>query len=120
MWDAVMAKNYPALDVAVSPSDDLLIAPDGLSPTALDERLGAARAVGIDNDSDAIQSARESLELNPEATHVTFDVADLRSTTLPRADVVTANLTGALLIRAAGDLLGAVVDGGVLIVSGLL
>jgi ribosomal protein L11 methyltransferase len=82
--------------------------------------LGAARAIGIDCDADAIQSARENLALNPEARRVTFDLADLTSSSLPHADIVTANLTGALLVRAAPALAGAVRPGGTLILSGLL
>src|SRR6185295_14905008 len=70
------------------------------------DRLGAARAVGIDNDPDAIQSARENLERNPEARHVSFDAADLTSQALPPADLITANLTGALLVRTAQVLSG--------------
>jgi ribosomal protein L11 methyltransferase len=84
------------------------------------DRLGAARALGIDHDQDAVQAARENLALNPTARRVSFAVADLRTTPLPRAGVVTANLTGALLIETAADLLRAVEDGGALIVSGLL
>ncbi len=84
------------------------------------DRLGAARAIGIDHDQDAVQAARENLALNPTARRVSFAVADLRTTALPRAGVVTANLTGALLMETAADLLGAVEDSGTLIVSGLL
>ena len=84
------------------------------------DRLGAARALGIDHDQDAVQAARESLALNPTARRVSFAVADLRTTPLPLAGVVTANLTGALLMETAADLLGAVEDSGTLIVSGLL
>ena len=83
-------------------------------------RLGAASAIGIDFDEDAIQSARENLALNPEAGDVTFEVADLSGTGLPPADVVTANLTGALLVREADALFRAVRPGGILVVSGLL
>jgi ribosomal protein L11 methyltransferase len=81
--------------------------------------LGAAGALGIDNDADAIQSARESLELNPDARHVRFETIDLAARALPAADVVTANLTGALLIRSASALLTAVRPHGTLILSGI-
>lgn len=83
-------------------------------------RLGAARATGIDSDPDAVRSARESLALNPDARGVELDVSNLMTAPLPRADVVTANLTGALLVRAAGRLVESVRPGGTLIVSGLL
>jgi ribosomal protein L11 methyltransferase len=84
------------------------------------DRLGAARAYGIDCDADAIRSARENLTRNPQAARVTFDVGDLTTAALPPADVVTANLTGALLVRSASTLAAAVAPGGSLIVSGLL
>jgi ribosomal protein L11 methyltransferase len=84
------------------------------------DRLGAARAAGIDCDEDAIQSARENLALNPATRHVTFDLLDLTASALPQADVVTANLTGALLVRSASRLAGAVRSGGTLILSGAL
>ena len=84
------------------------------------ERLGAARATGIDHDADAIQSARENLELNREIRSVSFDLADLAMARLPAADVVTANLTGTLLVRSSSAVLAAVRPGGTLILSGLL
>ena len=83
-------------------------------------RLGAQRAVGIDDDPDAIQSAAENLALNPDAAPVEFRLADLTSTDLPLADVITANLTGALLVRVASALKGALNPRGILITSGLL
>jgi len=82
--------------------------------------LGAAAAVGIDHDPDALQAACENLGLNAAVNAVTFEVADLSNTSLDAADVVTANLTGALLCRAATTLEAAVRSGGRLIVSGLL
>ena len=81
-------------------------------------RLGAARAVGVDDDADAIHAARENLTLNPTAG-VLFEVGDLRTTTMDAADVVTANLTGALLLKSASILTGVVRPGGALILSGL-
>lgn len=82
--------------------------------------LGAQSAVGIDHDADALQTARENLGLNASVDAVTFEIADLSNTSLDAADVVTANLTGALLCRAATTLDAAVRSDGRLIVSGLL
>jgi len=82
-------------------------------------KLGAARALGTDDDPDAIQAARENLDLN-HVTNVELVVADLMKDTLPQADVVVANLVGALIVRAAARLTRAVAPGGVLILSGVL
>jgi ribosomal protein L11 methyltransferase len=82
-------------------------------------KLGAARALGTDDDPDAIQAARENLDLN-HVTNVELVVADLMKDTLPSADVVVANLVGALIVRAASRLTHAVAPGGRLIVSGVL
>jgi ribosomal protein L11 methyltransferase len=84
------------------------------------DRLGAARAIGIDNDPDAIRSALENLSLNPRARQVAFETADLATGALPVANVLTANLTAGLLIREAPCLVAAVASGGYLIVSGVL
>jgi ribosomal protein L11 methyltransferase len=82
-------------------------------------KLGAARALGIDDDADAIAAARENLDFNA-AAGVEFVVRDLMKEPLPPADVVLANLTGALLVRAAARLANAVRPSGVLILSGVL
>jgi ribosomal protein L11 methyltransferase len=107
---AIPLTNLVVLDVGTG-SGVLSIAAD---------LLGAARAVGIDSDPDAIQSARENLTLNPAVTRVRFETADLSTMPLPMGNVVTANLTGALLIRSAPALLAALGAGGTLILSGLL
>jgi ribosomal protein L11 methyltransferase len=82
-------------------------------------RLGATRASGFDIDPDAVESARKNLTLNP-SRGVSFHVADLTFGSLPRADIVTANLTGALLVRSAPVLLEATRTGGYLVLGGLL
>jgi ribosomal protein L11 methyltransferase len=81
--------------------------------------LGASEVIGIDDDADAIQSAIENLARNPGADHIRFEVKDLRAAPLPRADAITANLTGALLVRSADLLLETLTAAGSLIVSGL-
>ena len=82
--------------------------------------LGAVNVSAIDHDADAVQSAGDNLVLNPGADRVTFSVADLADTRLPESDVVTANLTGAMLTRSAAPLLAGVRSGGTLIASGIL
>ena len=81
--------------------------------------LGAREARGIDFDPDAIANARENLTLNQGVGHVRFDVADLREASIARADIVLANLTGAVLVQNAARLSSAVIPGGALILSGL-
>ena len=81
--------------------------------------LGAREAHGVDDDPDAIRAARENLALNPTIDHVTFDVSDLRSLAPSSADVITANLTGSLLARAAGLIASHLAPRGVLIASGV-
>jgi len=87
--------------------------------------LGAARALGIDVDDDAVRSACENLALNPGVGCVVFEVDDIARTANPeiiagRADIVTANLTGALLSRVAPVLLRAARPRGWLVLSGIL
>ena len=81
--------------------------------------IGAAPVMAVDHDEHALSAASESLALNPDA-NVTLRTADLADGGLPSADIVVANLTGALLVRAAPTLAGAVNPDGLLIVSGLL
>jgi ribosomal protein L11 methyltransferase len=83
-------------------------------------RLGAARVHGIDCDADALQCAHENLARNPDARHVTFEAADLATGALPDADLVMANLTGAMLARSAHLLLAATRTNGTLLLSGIL
>jgi ribosomal protein L11 methyltransferase len=80
-------------------------------------RLGAAGVVALDDDPDAIASARANVAVN---TGVMVDVrlADVRTAALEPADLVLANLTGGLLAQAAPVLLERVRPGGYLIVSG--
>ena len=80
--------------------------------------LGAREVEGLDVDEDALASARESLALNGLTEHVALRRADLRTDRIEPADVVLANLTGALLIAQAPLLVGLARPGGRLVLSG--
>jgi len=89
--------------------------------------LGARTVDGIDVDPDAVANACENLGLNPslqDGAAICFTATDLRAGVdvdlqhSDRADIVLANLTGALLVAAAPHLLGRVAEGGRLILSG--
>ncbi len=82
-------------------------------------KLGAASATGIDIDADALDNARENAGLNHSGDSVRFQQGDFRDAA-PRADVVMANLTGALLEKSAARLAESVSPGGHLIVSGFM
>jgi ribosomal protein L11 methyltransferase len=87
-------------------------------------RLGAATVVAIDDDADAIASARDNLTLNPDA-RVRIDVCDLRipdpgSWFPDNFDVIVANLTGGLLIAAAARLRWLAGPSGRLVLSGFM
>ena len=90
-----------------------------VDPNAVEAELEQIRALGIDVDPDAIQAARENLAHNGAIGAVAFEVVDLTAAPLPSADVVTANLTGAQIVRSSAALMAAVRDGGTIILSGL-
>ena len=82
--------------------------------------LGAREVRGVDIDADAIEAAIRSAALNTLPTRVAFDTADVFAVPSAPVDVVLANLTGAMLIRAAAPLAAMVVPGGTLVVSGFM
>ncbi len=82
--------------------------------------LGARAVRGVDIDEDAIAAARRSAALNVLPVPVTFETADLFASPSPASDVVLANLTGAMLIKAAAPLAALVTAGGALVVSGFM
>jgi ribosomal protein L11 methyltransferase len=81
-------------------------------------KLGAAHVIAIDNDPEALQNARHNVATNGATDAISIAEADLSTAPLPPADIVIANLTGAILQRYASALRQIVRPGGVLIVSG--
>jgi ribosomal protein L11 methyltransferase len=83
-------------------------------------RLGARAVVGVDIDADATAAAERSAALNALPVPVAFRTCDFHDGTLPPADLVIANLTGAMLTRSGTTLRALVAPGGGLIVSGFM
>lgn len=84
---------------------------------------GARTVLAIDADTDAIESARRSAALNPDARGIDWLIADLRDTGWDALlggpwDVVLANLTGGLIAASAERLKHLVRADGVLVCSG--
>lgn len=82
-------------------------------------RLGAAAVVAIDVDPDALENARGNAVLNGNPPEVEFRQADFRDELGLTADVVLANLTGAMLTAGAAGLRRAVAPDGRLVLSGI-
>jgi ribosomal protein L11 methyltransferase len=86
-------------------------------------KRGAAGALAVDCDPDALASAAENVDLNDVGDQVTLRLADLATLSaagLPPADVVLANLTAGVLARHADAIRGTAVPGGTIVVSGVL
>jgi ribosomal protein L11 methyltransferase len=81
-------------------------------------KLGAASVVALDHDPDALQNARENVVRNGGDARIEIREADLGDLALQPADIVLANLTGAVLQRFALTLRSLAAPDGVLIVSG--
>jgi ribosomal protein L11 methyltransferase len=109
MLQEIPAKGVSVLDVGTG-SGVLAIAA---------ARLGAARVLAIDNDPDALVSARENVTLNEVARVVMLEQKNVVDMTDTSFDIVLANLTGATLRRHADVLSSLVSPGGALIASGI-
>lgn len=81
-------------------------------------KLGAGDVVAVDNDADALDNARDNIARNGAAASIDIIRDDLDTLRIQRADIVLANLTGAVLVRYAADLRGLAIEGGYLVLSG--
>jgi ribosomal protein L11 methyltransferase len=81
-------------------------------------RLGASPVSAVDCDADALQSARENIARNGAIDAIELIGGDIAALSVDRADIVLANLTGAVLQRQAARLNSLLRPGGSLVVSG--
>jgi ribosomal protein L11 methyltransferase len=81
-------------------------------------KLGASSVVAFDEDPEALRNARENVARNDVSSLVDVQEAELGTFRGNAADVVVANLTGAVIQKHAGRLAALVAPGGRLIVSG--
>ncbi|MDQ3212473.1 MAG: 50S ribosomal protein L11 methyltransferase, partial [Acidobacteriota bacterium] len=81
-------------------------------------KLGASGVIAMDNDPDALQNARDNIARNGADDLIQVIECDLSSISGHEADLVLANLTGAVLQRYADALRRMFGPAGVLIVSG--
>jgi ribosomal protein L11 methyltransferase len=84
-------------------------------------KLGFGTVYGFDNDAEAVRISAENAALNGAGEAVEWATADLVTGLAGRdAELVLANIQADVLMRFAGELLGAVVPGGGLVLSGIL
>lgn len=81
-------------------------------------KLGAADVVAVDNDPDALESARANIARNGAGAAIDIVPETLERLRLERADVVLANLTAAVVVRHAASLESLLRPNGVLVISG--
>ena len=84
------------------------------------KRFGAQRVIAIDNDAQAIATARENTHMN-SIDHVYFRIGDVRRwRSAHKIDIVTANLFSELLIEILPKLKRSLKHNGRMILSGVL
>ena len=81
--------------------------------------LGARTVVAVECDPDALGNARDNVRRNRVEERVTVLAGDLSELSLDAADIVTANLAGALFVHHAAPVLRCVRRGGLLVASGI-
>lgn len=82
--------------------------------------LGAARAVGVDNDHWSYENARENVRLNQVENRVTIVLGEVSSLSLERFDVIAANIQPNVIEPMLPRLRTLLAPNGMMVLSGLL
>jgi ribosomal protein L11 methyltransferase len=83
-------------------------------------KLGAARVVGLDVDTVAVEAAVENVRLSGLENVISIGREDSPSAFQGAADIVVANIIAKVIIEMSAELAAAVRPGGVLIASGII
>lgn len=106
---------------ALAPDDRVLDVGTGTGVLAIAAcRAGAATALGVDTNPDAIRNARENVRKNDVESCVTVRDGSIEVVPETQYDLVAANITRRVLLNMMPDLLDLVAAGGALLLSGIL
>ncbi len=83
-------------------------------------KLGGRQILGIDNDPQAIENARENAELNDVSDKVQFEVGDVQQLLSGNFDFIVANINRNVLVQISDGLVRALARNGLLVLSGIL
>ena len=85
----------------------------------LAERLGAAHVLAIDNDHWSVENALENIAKN-NCRHTAVRLATIEATDTTRYDIIIANINRHILMEYMEQMTLRLVDGGLVILSGIL
>ena len=109
------------LEAALAPSDRVLDVGTGTGVLAIAAcRAGAAAALGVDTNPDAVRNARENLRTNGVEECVTVRDGSMEAVPDARYDLVAANITRRVLLDLMADLVASLARDGTLLLSGVL
>ena len=106
---------------ALTPDDLVLDVGTGTGVLAIAAcRIGAATALGVDTNTDAVRNARENARRNDVDDRMAVREGSMEAVPEIHYDIVTANITRRVLLELLPDLVSHLAPRGTLLLSGLL